>query len=267
MKLSIVIVNYKNSALLRLCLNSVYKSLLVKTDVEMIVVDISSSIETRNVAVEEFEDVKYLSFRDNIGYTRGVNEGLKASSGDHVLILNPDIVPLAGSIEILSDYLSQEENVGMVGPCLLNFDGSIQDSSFRFYDILTIIYRRSFLGKFKFAQRKLDLYLMRDKDLNSIYETDWLMGSAYMIKKSTLKKVGLLDERFFMYMSDVDWARRFWENGYRIIYNPNSKMYHYHQRASKGPFGIFDALLKKESRQHLKDAIKYLKKYGIRNTK
>jgi len=64
MKLSIVIVNYKNSALLRLCLNSVYKSLLVKTDVEMIVVDISSSIETRNVAVEEFEDVKYLSFRD-----------------------------------------------------------------------------------------------------------------------------------------------------------------------------------------------------------
>jgi hypothetical protein len=108
---------------------------------------------------------------------------------------------------------------------------------------------------------------MRDKDHNSIYETDWLMGSAYMIKKSALEKVGLLDERFFMYMSDVDWARRFWENGYRIIYNPNSKMYHYHQRASKGPFDVFDVLLKRESRWHFKDAIKYLKKYGIRNTK
>ena len=103
---------------------------------------------------------------------------------------------------------------------------------------------------------------MKDMDRNSVYSADWLMGSAYMVTKTAIEKVGLLDENLFMYMSDVDWARRFWENGCGIVYNPEAKMYHYHQRASKGPFDIFDVLLKKETRWHLIDAYKYFKKYG-----
>lgn len=267
MKLSIVIVNYKNPALLRLCLSSVQKSLSDKTDFEIIVIDNSTTVETRNIVLEEFSKVKLLQFYKNIGYTRGVNEGLKASIGDFVLILNPDVVPLSGSIETLVDYIDKHADVGMVGPCLLNFDGSVQNSSFKFYDLLTIVYRRSFLGRFPFAKKKLDSYLLKDRNHNSIYPTDWLMGSAYMVSREAFKRVGLMDEKFFMYMSDVDWAKRFWENGYKIIYNPDSKMYHYHQRASKGPFDIFDVFFKKESRWHLTDAIKYFKKYGITNSK
>jgi hypothetical protein len=265
--ISIVIVNYKNPALLKLCLGSIFKSLLPDTKFEILVVDVASSVETRNVALEDFEGIKFLPFQRNIGYTQGVNEGLRASVGDVVLIMNSDIVPLKGSIERLANYLHENTSVGMTGPCLLNFDGSIQDSTFRFYDISTVIYRRSFLGSFNFAKKKLDTFLMKDADRNSTYSADWLMGSAYMVTRKAINMVGPMDKNFFMYMSDVDWAKRFWENGYKIIYYPDSKMYHYHRRASKGPFDIFDVLFRKESRWHLIDALRYFKKYGINTSK
>jgi len=72
-----------------------------------------------------------------------------------------------------------------------------------------------------------------------------------------------MDEKFFLYMSDVDWARRFWENGFRVVYYPYSLMYHYHQRESKGRLGLFDIFINKQSRLHLIDAIRYFRKYGI----
>ena len=65
-------------------------------------------------------------------------------------------------------------------------------------------------------------------------------------------------------MSDVDWARRFWENGFKVVYYPLSEMYHYHKRGSKGNLGPLDIFLKKESRLHLFDAVKYFKKYGFK---
>ena len=85
-----------------------------------------------------------------------------------------------------------------------------------------------------------------------------------MIKRKAVVKVGLMDEDLFLYMSDIDWPKRFWENGYKVIYYPESQMYHYHKRDSKGRFGIFDILFKKASRSHIVDAINYFKKHGIR---
>ena len=65
-------------------------------------------------------------------------------------------------------------------------------------------------------------------------------------------------------MSDVDWAKRFWKAGHKVVYFPEAKMYHYHRRVSKGKFGIFDLLTKKETRWHLKDSVKYFNKHGWR---
>ena len=255
MTLSILIINFKNPALLRLCLKSLQRSLSPKTEHEITVVDVASSTSTRNVVREEFSSVQLLPIEKNIGYTKGVNEGLKAASGEFMLILNPDVVPLKNSVENLLEYMKTHPDTGILGPRLLNFDGSPQASCFRFYTPFTVLYRRSFIGKMPFAGKTLDNFLMKDKDLNKTTETDWIMGSALMVSAKALKKVGLLNEDFFMYMSDVDWARRFWKNGYKVVYHPESQMYHYHRRSSKG--GMLDLLLKKEARWHLKDAIKY----------
>ena len=262
--LSIIIINFKNPALLRLCLKSLDRVLDQNFKKEIIVVDVESSAETRNVISEEFREVKLVQFKDNIGFTRGVNEGIKSSSGDFFLILNPDIIPLKNSIESLYTYIESHPGVGLVGPRLLNFNGSPQYSCFRFPSPLTILYRRTFLGHLPFGKKALRHFLMQDTNLDNTQEVDWLMGSAVMGHKKYLDKVGYMDENLFLYMNDVDWPRSFWENGYTVVYFPKASMYHYHKRESKGMFGIFDVLFKKESRWHVEDALKYFKKYKFK---
>ncbi len=260
--LSIIIVNFKNPQLLRLCLGSLTNTLNPDFKKEILVVDISSSVETRNV-ISEFTEAKALCFKENIGYTKGVNEGIKNSQGDAILILNSDIIPLKDSIENMYQNLIRNTDVGIVGPQLLNFDGTPQVSFFRLPSPLTLIYRRTFLGRLPFGKNNLDYFTMKDVDHSKPHPMDWLMGSAFMVSAEAVKKVGLMDEDMFLYMSDVDWPRRFWENGYKVLYYPNSKLYHYHKRDSKGQFGILDFFIKKESRWHIIDAIKYFRKYGI----
>ena len=76
-----------------------------------------------------------------------------------------------------------------------------------------------------------------------------------------LEKVGMMDERFFMYFEDVDWARRFWHNGYKVVYYPNSIVYHYHGRGSKSRLGLLDAIFNRKTRWHIASAFKFFLKY------
>jgi GT2 family glycosyltransferase len=261
--LSIAIINYKNPALLRLCISSLKRVINYDFKHEIIVVDSVAGLETTHIATEEFSDVRYLPFHKNIGYTRGVNEALKSSLGDIVLIINPDIIPLQGSIEKLYYYMHEHPEIGLLGPRLLNFDGSYQESCFRFYTPFTIVYRRTFLGKLPFVKNIIKRFLLKDKDLSRPTPVDWLMGSALMVSKKSLEKTGYMDENFFLYMSDVDWPRRFWENGYTVVFYPDAMMYHYHRRESRGALDALDALFNKQTRQHIKDALYYFKKNGL----
>ncbi|OGN04182.1 MAG: hypothetical protein A3B99_00250 [Candidatus Yanofskybacteria bacterium RIFCSPHIGHO2_02_FULL_44_12b] len=259
--LSIVVVNFKNPALLRLCLKSLIRAVSSRLDYEIIVVDSMSTIQTRNVVSEEFKGVRLLPYQGNIGYTFGVNEGIRNARGDFFLILNPDIVPLENSIEKMVEYLKSHPDVGLLGPRLLNFDGTVQDSCFRFYTVWTILYRRTFLGYLPWGRKHLRNFSLKDSNLLTATDANWLMGSALMAGRKAVEKVGLMDEKLFLYFSEVDWARRFWENGYKVVYYPEAEMYHYHQRGSKGRFAALDLFLKKEARWHLKDAFGYFKKY------
>ena len=260
--LSIIIVNYKNPPLLRLCLKSLNRTLAANFPHEIIVIDSGSTIETEYV-IEEFPGIKLKLFKENIGYTRGVNEGLKLAEGNKIFIANPDIIPITGSLEKMYGYLLEHPDVGILGPKLLNFNGTAQESCFRFYTPFTILCRRTFLGRLPFAKKTLNRFLMKDKNLNEITSTDWLMGSAYMVSREGVDKVGPLDERMFLYMSDVDWPRRFWENGFKVLYYPHASMYHYHLRESRGT--IWNIFTNQLVRWHIKDALRYFKKYGLKH--
>lgn len=269
--LSIIIVNYKNAPLLRLCLKSfqrVISSSHSSSNVshEIIVVDVSTSADTAYVATEEFPNIHYLPFKENIGYTRAVNYGLKSAKGDMMFIINADIIPLEGSLEKMYDYMKTHLEIGLLGPQLLNFDGSVQQSCFRFYTPFTIIYRRTFLGKLPFVKNILNRFLMKDKDLTKPLTVDWLMGSALMVSKKALETVGFMDEQFYLYMSDVDWPKHFWENGYQVVFFPPSVMYHYHRRESHGTLGVFDVIFNRRTQQHVIDAFRYFRKNGFRET-
>lgn len=262
--LSIIIVNYQNPSLLRLALTTLARALGRAADIEVIVVDSASTIETQNVVRHDcaglFERLTLEPFSENTGYTRGVNEGLRRATGEYLLILNPDIVVLPETLERMMTYLREHPDVGLLGPGLLNFDDTRQDSSFRFYTPRVMLARRIPLP---FSRRTVDRFLMRDERLSDPTPSDWLMGSALMTTRDAVDRVGLMDEQFFLYLSEVDWAWRFWDNGYTVAYMPNVKMYHYHQRQSKGRFGILDVFVRPQTRWHILDAIRYFRKHGI----
>ena len=260
MLLSIIITSYKNPELLKLCIDSIKKNITI-SDYEIIVSDCETVDEVVSLMREDYPEVKFITSEKNLYYGGEVREGYKLAQGKYILILNDDILVKKGTVEGLVSYLETHQSVGIVGPQLLNFNETVQPSCFRFLTPLTIIYRRTFLGKFKFAKRHLDDFLMRDFDHKSIREVDWIMGSAILTRREAIDRVGLFDERFVVYFEDTDWCRRFWENGYKVIYNPEYKMYHYHRRSSAGKGIIRTLISNKLAWLHISSALKYFIKY------
>ena len=265
MTLSVIIVNFRNPRLLRHALRSLAAVIPGHLETEVIVVDSASTPETQNVVRHDvrglFRNLVLVPFTENIGYTRGNNEGLRRATGEYVLILNPDIVVRPGTLEGLLEFCAAHPEVGLAGPGLLNLDDSRQESCFRFYTPLVILARRLWIPAMRFALRR---FLMRDVTFDGPTDVDWVMGSALIARRAAVDAVGLMDERFFLYLSEVDWAWRFWEHGYRVVYAPTVQMYHAHRRQSKGRFGILDVLFRKETRWHITDAYRYFRKHGIR---
>lgn len=261
MELSIIVTSYKNPELLKVCIDSIRRNIAI-ADYEIIVSDVSTEEDTALMMQEDYADVVFLASKENIGFAGAVNRGLKISKGDYILILNGDIVVKKDAIEKLLEHIKNNPRVGIVGPQLLNFNETFQPSTFRFYTPLTIIYRRTFLGKFSFAKKHLDNFLMKDFDHRSNREVDWIMGSSLTTSRKAVEKVGLMDDSFQMYFEDTDWCRRFWENGYSVVYIPEAKMYHYHGRGSAGK-GVLKLLMSnKLTWIHIGSAIRYFLKYS-----
>lgn len=259
-ELSIIVTNYKNPSVLRLCLESLKKNILSE-NFEILVMDSATEEDTEMMMRENFPDVHFFSHENNVGFLRLVNRGIKKSSGKFLLILNADIIIEKKSVDILIEYLKKNPSTGIVGPKLLNFDGQIQPSCFQFYTPLIILFRRTKIGKFRFAKRKISEFLYKNRDLEKPQEVDWIMGSAMMTSRKIVEKVGLMDERFFMYFEDVDWCRRFWEKGFKVVYYPYARMFHYHGKGSASQSAIRAIFLNKLTREHIKSAVKYFWKY------
>ncbi|NTU66668.1 MAG: glycosyltransferase family 2 protein [Candidatus Moranbacteria bacterium] len=259
-KLSIIVTNYKNPDLLWVCLDSIRKNLSM-TDYETIVADSATEEDTALMMKDEFPEMTFIPSKENVGFGGAVRNGYGKSSGEYVLVLNGDIIIKKDSIETLLGYIEKNPDVGIVGPKLLNFNETFQLSCFRFYTPLTILYRRTFLGRFGFAKNHLDRFLMKGFDHKTIKEVDWLMGSALMTRRSMIEEIGLLDPQFNMYFEDTDWCRRFWEKGYKVVFNPDSEMYHYHGRGSAGKNILKLLVSNRLTWIHIISSVKYFRKY------
>lgn len=259
MIISLIILNYKSAGLVRYCLKNILKA-NISLEYEVIVVDNASPENGVRELINEFPSVKFIELKENKGFSAGNNAGIKEAKGKYIAIVNPDIVIAHESIEKLVDFMDRNPDVGCCGPKLLNPDGSVQNSCLRFPTGIMPLYRRSPLGKTSSAQKYLREYLMMDFNHDRNIPVDWLFGAFIMARKTAIDKVGMLDERFFLYIGDTDWCRMFWENGYKVYYVAESQMIHYHHResaANPGLSGIFNYI----TRVHVKDFLSYTKKY------
>lgn len=269
--LSIIVTSYQNAAVLDLCLKSIVRETKIlakkkKVQSEIIVVDSEAGEKTRDVAkkyilAQEHESIIYCPFSDNIGFPKLVNKGVKESQGNYILILNSDIILTEGSLEKMLKYLKTYKKTGILGPKLLNFDGSPQASAFHFYTPLIILYRRTLLGKTPWGKKKLAEFVVNvEKETEPVNIDGWLMGSALMLRRKNLEQVGLMDERYFMYFEDVDWCRRFRDKGFNIVYFPKTTLFHYHGKQSATRH-FWEVLFNKMTVIHISSAIKYFWKF------
>lgn len=259
MKLSIIIVNYNTGLLTGACIKEILNQRLPFA-FEIIVVDNASKDDSVALLRSDFPEIKVISNNKNLGLAGGVNIGLKQSKGQYKLVLNPDIIVLSQAIENLVAYMDKNKEVGMAGGKLLSPNGKLQYSCYRFYQPMTIIYRRTRLGNTKQGKNMVNLFLMKDYDHKQAMDVDWLMGACLILRSIALEKVGGMDERFFLYFEDVDWCRRFWEANWKVVYVPEAKFSHYHQKSSEGG-GLWGLVSNWAAREHVKSAIKYFWKY------
>lgn len=225
-QLSIAIVEYHCFEQIKECLHTL-KAHLASLDWECIVV--SNSV----YKPEQLEDMRghlpgvHVIANDcNRGYAGGVNRALVECRAPFILILNPDCRLTDDRVPDLIALMRQHSSIAMVGPKVTDERGAVQPSCRRFPRPWTFLLVRSTLRKLPVVARERQRYLMEDFGHTISHDVDWVSGGAMLLRKSALDTVGGMDERYFLYMEDVDWCRRFWRAGFRVTYVPCCTVIH-----------------------------------------
>ena len=221
-RLSVTICSWNTQDDLRACL----RSLEGIEGVETIVCDNNSEDGSPAMVAAEFPWARLLAQRENLGFTGGQNLMIGARKAPHVLLLNSDTVVHPGALGGLLDYLAANPEVGIVGPKLLNPDGSLQLSCRRFPNPLAALFRNTPLGRLFPNNRFTREYLMADFEHDVPREVDWVSGAALLARGELVERIGGLDPEFFMFCEDVDWCWRAWKAGYKVVYLPSSTITH-----------------------------------------
>jgi GT2 family glycosyltransferase len=260
MDVSIIILNYKSTRLVRQCLKTI-RLLAPQVRHEVIVVDNGSGDDCGAAVAREYPSARFIDAQANLGFAAGNNLGIRQAQGRHLLLLNPDITIRPGSVEALVDYMDREPTVGVAGPRLVKGNGESDESCFRYPSPWTPICRRTPLGQTRFGRRELDRYLITDYDRRSTRDVDWVLGAAMMVRRRALDQVGPLDERYFLYFEDADWCRSFQAAGWRVSHFADAEMVHYHEKESAKGNPLL-ALRKPAFRAHIHSCLKYFRKWG-----
>ena len=229
--LSVIIVNYNTRNLLKKCLESIYVE-KGKLSIEVLVVDNHSTDGSARMIKEKFPEVKLIENRENRGFAAAVNQGLEKGMGKYLLLLNPDTVVVNKTLELMVKFLDENPEVGIVGPKLLNPDGSLQPScrSFPnpikdfilFCEILPLLPRT----------RKHHRFISEIWSHSYQSEVDYLIGACFMFRRQVIEDIGLMDDSFFVYSEEKDYCYRL-RDSWKVVFLPEARVIHYGGQSSK----------------------------------
>lgn len=207
--LSIVIVNTNNKKLLQKCLQSIYSE-TKKTTFEIIVSDNASTDGSPAMVKSQFSEVKLIANKDNLGFIKASNLGLKIAQARYLMLLNDDTIVKDKALDKLIAFMDSHPQIGACGPKLLNIDGSLQHQG------------GIFGKKFWLSQTPTTV--------------DFVIGAALIVRKEIVDKIGLMDENLFFYNDDLDWCLRIRKAGWPIYFVPDAEIVHYGGYSSKRTF-------------------------------
>ena len=233
MKLSVIIVNYNVRYFLQQCLQSVKKA-STNLDVEVFVVDNNSVDRSVEMVQELFPNVKVIANKSNSGFSKANNQAIQQSTGEYVLLLNPDTVVEEETFVKVCNFMDAHQDAGGLGVYMIDGKGNFLPESKRGLPTPSVAFYKIFGLASLFPKSKIfGKYHLGYLDKNKTHEIDVLSGAFMLMRKTVLDNVGLLDEDYFMYGEDIDLSYRITKGGYKNYYFPETKIIHYKGESTK----------------------------------
>lgn len=220
MDLSIVIVNWNTRELLLDCLSSVYATVRALR-FEVFLVDNASSDGSVAAVQAQYPQVRVIQNEKNLGFAAANNKALRIMQGKYALLLNTDTVLTEGAVASLFAYLENHDAVGMACGQLLNADGSRQNSIANFPGVLGLLCNETIL-RLLFSRK----FPSKRQEYRAPIEVESCIGACLMVRKVAMEAVGLLDERYFFFMEETDWAFAMHRAGWKSCFVPEARIYH-----------------------------------------
>ncbi|MFM2138263.1 MAG: hypothetical protein RJA57_570 [Bacteroidota bacterium] len=227
MQVSVIIVNYNVRFFLEQCLCSVQRALNGLTG-EVIVVDNHSPDDSLSYLIPRFPGVRFLANDRNIGFAAACNQGWAASSGSHVLFLNPDTILPEDALAVSLAFFQRHSDAGALGVRMLDGSGRfLKESKRAFPSPMTAFYKLSGLARMFPRSRVFSAYHLGHLDERKDHEVDVLSGAYMMVRRDVLQLTGGFDESYFMYGEDVDLSYRIQQTGFRNYYVAGTSILHF----------------------------------------
>lgn len=236
MKLSVVIVNYNVSHYLLQCVDSLSHALR-GTDSEVIVVDNHSRDNSVTLLRQYHPEVRIVENLHNLGFAKANNIAIRQSRGEYVLLLNPDTIVSESVVKGVISFLDSHPEAGSAGVRMLNADGTVAPESRRGVPTpMTAFYKLSGLCGMFPNSRRFGRYYLGHLSWDSPQQIEVVSGAFCMLRTSVLKKVGLLDEDYFMYGEDIDLSYRILKSGATNWYVPETILHYKGESTHKSSF-------------------------------
>jgi len=191
------------------------------------VVDNASTDSSPEMVAKEFPEVKLIQSNENLGFARANNLGMRYASGSMLAFVNSDVIVRPGCLQNLAAFLESRPEVGLAGPKVFGADGYLQYTCGQLPTIWNTTCRYMALDR---ALSRWSLFsgaYMRHWEYDSHAEVGWLVGCFWLVRRTAVDQVGGLDERFFFYAEDVDWCKRFWDAGWKVVFVPEGTATHF----------------------------------------
>ncbi|MDR3340883.1 MAG: glycosyltransferase family 2 protein [Candidatus Symbiothrix sp.] len=232
MKLSIVIVNYNVRYFLAQCLDSALRA-VEGMEAEILVVDNHSSDSSLDYLIPKFPGVKFIENTTNVGFSKANNQAIALSSGEYILLLNPDTIVGENTFANVCRFMDENPRAGAVGVKMLDGYGEFLPESKRgFPSPWNSFCKMMGLSRLFPQSKKFGGYHVRYLSKDQSHEVDVLAGAFMMLRRKAIEKSGLLDESFFMYGEDIDLSYRISRSGYANYYFPEP-IIHYKGESTK----------------------------------
>jgi GT2 family glycosyltransferase len=222
--MSIVLVCWNNKAYLDPCLKSLYEGGL-KSSFDVVVVDNGSTDGSQQMLAEKYPQVMLIQNAGNVGLGKASNQGIEATKGRHVLLLNNDTLVNGPALDVLVEYLDAHPEAGATAGKLLNPDGSFQSGFAPFSTLLEEFLIVTHIGELLWPGYP------SHGDSNEIKETGWMSSACLLVRRAALDQIGLLDESYFIYGDEADLQYRLNKSGWKVVFLPNSSIIHFGGRS------------------------------------